>query len=167
MILSLPCPIGPYHTLNTERVAAGVAASHASPRRRMVVPIQRSEAATVQRMLNIFQPGSYVRPHRHPRPQAVETICVLQGALAAYIFDDAGKVVWAQRLVPGVTSGLLDIEPMVWHTFAALEPDTIVLEIKGGPYDQKLDKLWPDWAPAESGPASEAYLASLEQALVG
>ena len=163
--LSLDPPSGPVHRPDTDRLAEGIAAARSSPRRRVVVPVQRSETAAVQRMLNVIQPDSYLRPHHHPRPQGVELVCVLQGQIGAFVFDDAGAVTDCFRLRPGPATGVLDIEPRVWHTFVALAPDTIVLEIKGGPYDRDLDKVFPDWAPAEGDPAAPAYQEALRRML--
>lgn len=155
--LSLDPPVGPVHRPDAVRLADGIAASRSSPRRRVVVPVQRSESAVVQRMINVIQPDSYLRPHHHPRPQGVELVCVLQGEIGVFLFDDDGSVTSVFRLRPGPDTSIIDIEPRVWHTFLALAPDTIVLEIKGGPYDRDLDKVFPPWAPAEDEAGAAAY----------
>jgi len=126
-----------------------------------MVPIQRSPNAPVQRLLNIMQPGSYVQPHQHPRPQAIELAQVLQGSLRVWIFNESGSVIETRKCVAGTPESLVDIEPQVWHSFAALEPDTVILEIKGGPYDQSQDKVFAPWAPPETAPDSANYLAQL------
>jgi dTDP-4-dehydrorhamnose 3,5-epimerase-like enzyme len=56
---------------------------------------------------------------------------------------------------------LIDIEARVWHGFVTREPDTIILEIKRGPYDQQHDKIFAPWAPKENEPGAAAYLARL------
>ena len=33
-----------------------------------------------------------------------------------------------------------------------LEPDTVILEVKKGPYDANTDKKFASWAPAEGDP---------------
>ena len=43
-----------------------------------------------------------------------------------------------------------------------LEPDTVVFEVKPGPYQPTSDKDFAPWAPAEGGPDAPAYLADLE-----
>jgi cupin fold WbuC family metalloprotein len=161
MSTALEPPTGPCHFVDAERIAAGIAASHASPRRRVIVPVHRSNTATVQRMLNIVQPGSYIRPHIHPLASGVELVCVLQGAAMFLLFDDHGTVTARRTLTPGPGTSLADLEPRIHHTYCALAPDTVILEIKGGPYDPALDKTWPDWAPAEDSPAAADYLARL------
>jgi len=61
-----------------------LAASRESPRLRMIQPIQRADSDPVQRLLNAFQPGTYVRPHRHPSVGSSETVVLLQGESCRY-----------------------------------------------------------------------------------
>ncbi len=165
-IQCLPSPESPVFFLDAARLQQGIAASRVNERRRMMVPIQRSEAAPVQRLLNIMQPGSYVQPHRHPRPQAAELAYVIQGAMQVWIFDDAGAVTESRICRAGTAESLVDLEPDIWHSFAALEPDTVILEIKGGPYDKAQDKVFAPWAPNENEPAASAYLQQLLAAVL-
>ena len=90
-------------------------------------------------MLNFFQPGTYVQPHQHPLSGASETISVLSGTLGFLVFDASGEVEERNRLGSDGL-GVLDIEPGVWHGMVALEADTVILEIKQGPYDPASDK---------------------------
>lgn len=158
---ALTTPSGPVFILDKAILQQAILASRAHPRRRVMQPIQRSEQALVQRLLNIMQPGSYVQPHKHPRPQAVELIQPIQGSIRAFIFDDKGSVTRSVCLKAGSIPCLLDIEPNVWHTFCALEPDTVVLEVKGGPYDASRDKIFADWAPSEQQPGAPSFLNAL------
>lgn len=158
---SLPSPAGDFFFPSEEFWKTAVEASRTSPRRRIMVPIQRSEAAPVQRLLNVMQPGSYVQPHRHPRPQATELAFIISGRMQVWIFHDDGTIRETRQCVPHSPCPLVDLEPGIWHTFAALEPDTVILEIKGGPYDPELDKEFAPWAPTENDDASAAYLKSL------
>lgn len=162
MRTALDPPTGPAFFPDEERIAEGIAASRTNGRGRVVVPIHRTSADHAQRMLNIMQPGSNPRPHLHPRAGVgVELVCVLRGAVAFITFDPQGGVVARRRLTPGAGTSIADIEPGVYHTFCALEPDTVVLEIKGGPYQPDLDKSWPDWAPPEESPEAGPYFEKL------
>lgn len=109
-------------------------------------------------MLNFMLPGTYVRPHLHLPDEAIETVQVLRGALGFVMFGDEGAVRSRHRLDTG---GLIDIEPGLWHGLVVLEPDTVILEIKRGPYDAARDKVFADWAPAEGDAAAATYLESL------
>lgn len=110
-----------------------------------------------QRMLNVVQPGSYIRPHRHRDPGKGESFVVLQGEIAFFHFAEDGTVTECKRLGPKGSAVGVDLVPGVWHAFLALEPDTVVFEGKNGPYDPATDKQFPDWAPEEGAPEARAY----------
>lgn len=160
-MVAFPNIEGDTFVLNGEVLASGHAAAAASPRRRVILPLHRSQAAPVQRMLNFLQPGTYIQPHRHPLPGASETIQMLSGRIGFIVFTPEGKVA-DMHVLEGVDHGLIDIEPNVWHGFVVLDPDTAVLEIKRGPYDAEQDKIFASWAPAEGAPEATAYLLKLE-----
>lgn len=158
MKLAMPNPQGAVFELSRELREEGLAESRANPRRRMLLPIHRRQEAIVQRMVNFLQPGTYIQPHLHPRNWASETLHVMSGAIGFVTFDEHGEVRTTSRLGVG---GLVDIEARVWHGVVALEEDTIILEIKRGPYDDS-DKVFAEWAPEESAPAMAAYRDWLE-----
>jgi cupin fold WbuC family metalloprotein len=164
--LALPGPRGDIVTLDAELLARGVEASRTSPRQRVMVPLQR-RLEGVQRLLNFLQPGSYIRPHRHPLPEHVETIVVLQGAIGVLEFTPEGGVrtTWALR-AGRVDACLVDIDAGVWHGLVVQAPDTVILEIKRGPYDAARDKEFPEWAPLEGAegcaPALREWLGMIQ-----
>jgi cupin fold WbuC family metalloprotein len=74
-----------------DAVAAGALSS---PRRRLNHNLHRPPDL-VQRFLNVLQPGTYVRPHRHLRPnpgEGFECFVMLQGAIGLLLLDDQGTV---------------------------------------------------------------------------
>ncbi|MFM9103513.1 MAG: WbuC family cupin fold metalloprotein, partial [Cyanobium sp.] len=77
----------------------------------------------VQRFLNVMQPGTYVRPHRHwrSRPGAgFECFVVLQGAIGLLLLDPHGEVRGRERLdATGPLRGV-QLEEGVFHTLVAL-----------------------------------------------
>lgn len=118
-----------------------------------------------QRMLNVVQPDAYLPPHRHRAPAKGESFVVLNGTIAFFAFDGDGTVRQAVRVGPRHPVRAVDLEAGVWHTFLALEPDTVVFEGKNGPYDPETDKELAPWAPVEGDPAAEAYRARLQAAI--
>ena len=55
----------------------------------------------VQRFINVLQPGTYVRPHRHLRDQegeGFECFLVLQGAVGLLLLNQRGEVTHQERL---------------------------------------------------------------------
>lgn len=146
--------------IDRERIDAAVAASRTHPRGRIILPLHRQEDDLLQRMLNAIQPGSYIRPHRHASARG-ESLILLRGALLYFVFDEGGRLMDRLRLQAGSAAFGVDIEGGVWHTFAALEADTVLFEVKPGPYDARVDKEFAQWAPVEGAPEAAAYLDAL------
>ena len=156
---SLPNPKGPVFQLTPELLAKGHRASRKSPRLRIILPVQRSQEARVQRLLNFMQPGTYIHPHCHPQAHATESIYLISGELEILIFSPEGEIRNRHRLTKEMP--LIDIEPDTWHSMVIHQPDTVVFEVKQGPYQEQTDKQFAPWAPAEGENGSELYLASI------
>lgn len=135
--------------------------SRESPRLRMLQKMHKSHDAGVQRMFNALQPGTYIMPHRHLHPHKDETVMVVAGSLLFVEFSDEGQVVNTMLLQPGTENFGVDVAPHVYHTYIPLKPDTLMFEIKDGPYAATNDKDVPEWAPREGSPEAEPYLLNL------
>lgn len=160
---ALPPPTGAVCFLSRSLLEGAIAVSQSSPRRRVIQPFHRDENADLHRMLNAVQPNSYIPPHRHLDPPKAESWIVLRGALAFFTFDDQGGIQDCLEIrADGAVFGV-DLEPGVYHTFLALEPDTVVFEVKSGPYLASNDKAFPPWAPREGSEGAAEYLLSLER----
>jgi len=159
MSKALPNPVGPVFSLPPELLIEGKQASRKSLRLRVMQPVQRSQEARVQRLLNFLQPETYVQPHCHPLPHATESMSLLSGALDVLIFDQDGSL--TEHYPLNLQSPLIDIEPGTWHGLIVREPDTVIFEIKQGPYDPTTDKTFAPWAPPEGSPEATTYLSQL------
>jgi cupin fold WbuC family metalloprotein len=146
---ALPNATGSLVTVSARTLAALTVASASNERRRTIYPVQRSETDPVQRLINVLQADSYIRPHMHPEVGASETIIVLKGSILFLQFDDIGTILSHTTISSTDTIPLVDIEQRVWHTFIPLEDNTIVFECKKGPYDPEKDKVFAFWAPSE------------------
>jgi len=138
--------------------------SRESPRRRIICPFHKTESDSLQRMLNVIQPYSYIQPHRHSDPPKAESILVVRGSIGYVTFDDLGTpnhlcVLGANAEWVGV-----DTDPGIFHTFFALEEDTVLFEVKPGPYERSVDKDFASWAPKEGTDAARAYMEELYRA---
>ena len=147
-----------------DRVCAEAAAS---PRRRKNRNFHPRDDHPAHRLLNAMQPDSYIAPHRHLEPTKDETFVVLRGLLGLLVFDDAGAVLRGVRVGAGATALGVDIPHGTWHAAVALEPDTVFLEAKAGPYLPLTEDERAPWAPAENSPDAAAYLATLKARLPG
>ena len=135
-----------------------------SARRREIHVFHEGDPDLLQRMLNAIQPGSYVRPHQHLHPPKAESLIVLQGALAYVSFGEDGLPQEGNSIPIDPARGVYgcDIRPGVWHTIFALAPDTVLFEVKPGPYGPGVDKEFASWSPAENTPQAVVFLAGLE-----
>ena len=62
-----------------------------SPRLRTNHNFHTSMEDNPHRFLNVMIQGTYIAPHRHRDPPKAEAFIVLEGELAFFTFDDAGK----------------------------------------------------------------------------
>ncbi|TYA74803.1 WbuC family cupin fold metalloprotein [Seonamhaeicola marinus] len=142
-------------------VETAVALSKESPRKRIISPLHKSASDTLHRMLNVIQPGSYIRPHSHETDQKAESIIVLRVGICFLTFDESGNVSSHHNLYANSDTFGVDLEPNVIHSFFALEEDTVIFEVKPGPYIKKQDKGFAEWAPEENSPEADLYLKQL------
>ena len=118
------------------------AEAQASPRLRMNLDLRNSDADSSQRMLNAIEPGSVVPIHRHQKTS--ETVVVLRGRVVEEYYDDLERMCTATyNLAAGGPICALNIPAGQWHTLRALDPGTVILEMKDGPYEpiQECDIL--------------------------
>jgi cupin fold WbuC family metalloprotein len=115
------------------------------------------ESDAVQRFLNVLQPGTYVRPHRHLRDQpgaGFECFVVLQGEIGLVLLNSDGSVLDTLRLqAQGPLRGI-ELAEGQFHTLVALTPDAVMFELKQGPYQPTSDKDFLAQFPAESSAAA-------------
>ncbi len=159
--MALEPPSGTVVTITREMVQQAVEASRLSPRPRIILPLHKTAESPLHRMLNAGQPGTYIRPHWHRRPPKEEGLVVLQGAIGLFVFHDDGQVQQALRLTAGSSAFGVDVVAGVCHTFIVLAGDTVVYEVKPGPYVRATDKDFAAWAPAEGDPAVAGFLRDL------
>jgi cupin fold WbuC family metalloprotein len=158
---ALPAPLGPTTLLGTTLVQQAISTSRSSPRKRIILPLHKDPGALLHRMLNAIQPLSYIRPHRHLHPPKPETIIVLQGAILCFVFTALGEIQEVHTLKAGYSAFGFDCEPGIYHTFLALLTDTVLFEVKPGPYEAATDKDFAPWAPPEGSPEAKSYMTSL------
>lgn len=135
--------------------------SKQSPRKRIISPFHKSASDTLHRMLNVIQLGSYIRPHSHEADQKAESIIVLRGGICFVSFDEKGNILSYDNLYANSEAFGVDLEPNVIHTFYALEEDTVVFEVKPGPYVKTSDKGFASWSPEENTPEAQEFLNRL------
>lgn len=133
----------------------------ASPRQRKNRNLHPDNEFPAHRLLNAIEPGSYIAPHRHLDALKDETMVVLRGSFGLVIFDHAGVVVRAERIAAGGDVLGVDIPHGTWHSLVSLEPGSVFLEAKAGPYAPPSEAERAPWAPAEGDADVPAYYARL------
>lgn len=134
-----------------------------SPRRRMNYNFHRSTDDAVNRLLNAMHRDSYLPVHRHLSPSRSESCVVLRGSVGVTIYDDAGGVVTRRRVSADGPCCGFDIEAGVWHGLVVLEDDTVLFEVKQGPYVPIApDNIAPWSPPAEDAGAVAEFIKELE-----
>lgn len=162
---AVPAPETEVTPLTLTMVSNLLNQSRESGRKRMTQRIHKGDDAAVHKMFNALQPGTYIPPHRHLNTAKSETVLVISGALLYVEFEEDGTVKHHALVQPGTEIFGMYILPHIYHTFIALKPDTLIFEVKDGPYEHDSDKDFPDWAPPEGTPEAEPYLLELVKML--
>lgn len=130
-------------TLNDMQKQSEAAAN--SPRLRAHRNFHPELSDPVQRLAVAMEPGTYVRPHRHPH--TFELLFALRGRFLVLNFDDNGTV--THRVVLGEECKALEMEAGTWHTVLSLDHGGVIFEVKQGGYQPVAEKDYVSWAPAE------------------
>ena len=102
---------------------------------------------------------SYFLPHRHLTKG--ETWSVLRGVMAAFVFDENGRLIDARKL--SVDGNLIyRVGDYQYHMLLSLTPFAVYHESKPGPFLGPSDSEFAPWVPlAGDSPAVSAYIANL------
>lgn len=134
--------------------------SRTAPRSRAHVLLHKDHDDPVQRLLIAGQPDSFIRPHRHTVQW--EMLVGLSGALDVLLIDDGRMVTTRRHLSPDAP--VVQIPPGQIHTAVFMKPDTVVLEVKPGPY---RPNEFCSWSPEEMTADAKRMLAVLATATTG
>lgn len=141
-----------------------------NPRKRQHRNIHLTYQDTCQRLFNAIEPGSYIRPHRHSTDPRDEMLIAVRGSMALVTFDDFGGVNEVIRFgsnKQGEDWAIgAEVAASTWHTVIALEPSSVLLEVKAGPFDPDQPKDLAFWAPEEGSKESSEYLRKLTDSLL-
>lgn len=133
-------------------------------RLRMNYNFHESMNSPIHRMLNALEPGTYLPPHRHKNPDKEEVYLVLRGSLLAVIFDNEGNITQKVNLNPAKGNYGIEIPATAWHTIVVLESNTVIYEVKQGPFSPLTPENLAPWAPvATDKEAVDAYIEQLKQ----
>jgi cupin fold WbuC family metalloprotein len=112
---------------------------------------------SLQRMLNVLNKNTYVRPHKHENPDKREAFIILEGKVVVFEFDENGNPTSHIILNRNSQDFGCEIAPKTWHTIICLEDNSVLYEVKDGPYDELTDKNFANWAPTEGSEGTAEY----------
>ena len=92
----------------------------------------------VQRLFNAMEPGTIIPIQRHR--DTAETIIVVRGQLKLTIYDDYKNILEGYVLNPSVGIYGYHIPKGVLHGVEVLVPNTVMFEVKEGPYTPLADE---------------------------
>ncbi|AKJ41192.1 Uncharacterised protein [Pragia fontium] len=117
----------------------------------------------VQRLAIAMEPGTYIRPHRHPH--TFELLLPLRGRFIVLNYDDEGTVI--RRVVLGEECAVLEMPANTWHSVLSLDHQGVIFEVKQGGYQPIAEQDFMSWAPAEGQPGTQQLIAWYGKANVG
>jgi cupin fold WbuC family metalloprotein len=120
----------------------------ASVTKRCNYNFHNSNSDHIQRFLNVAEPDTYVRPHKHENPDKIEIFLILKGSVLVVEFNDDGKITDHIILDSEKGNNGVEISPKTWHSFIVL---------KEGPYIMETDKIFAEWAPEEGTKEAQKF----------
>ncbi|MBS2097224.1 WbuC family cupin fold metalloprotein [Carboxylicivirga linearis] len=152
--------------INDQLLKPVILESKNNDRRRKNYNFHKEMEDPLQRMINVLQPDSYVQPHKHENPDKREAFIILKGRLLVIIFSAEGEITESAILDHSLGNYGYDIDAGVFHSIIALEADTVVYEVKDGPYFPLDDKNFATWAPKEGDMDALSYNEKLKKLLL-
>jgi cupin fold WbuC family metalloprotein len=140
-----------------------------SQRLRAHANVHHSHADHCQKLFNAIKNNSYIRPHRHSLDPKDECLIAVKGLFGFILFTDDGLIKdvtlfgsekYSEKY--SIPSGV-ELPACAWHTVVALADDSVLFEVKSGPFDPSLAKEYAPWAPGEGCATAIEYLETLKK----
>ena len=118
--------------INEQLLDEVTAKAKTSERLRMNFNLHDSLEAKAQRLLNALEPGTVLPIHRHR--DTAETYIVLRGSMKVLFYNDKKELTGQSVIDPKQNEYGIHLPTGQWHTLEVLEPNTVLFEVKDGPY---------------------------------
>lgn len=151
---------GPIATIGPADIETLRKAVKHTPKRRARINAHPGHDDALHEMIIAIEPGSYIRPHRHPGKS--EAFHIIEGDVDIVVFRDDGEI--DQIVSLGEKGGSRPFyyrmsEPR-FHTLIIRSDLLIVHEITNGPFSP-AGTTYAAFAPAEGDPAAARFQAAL------
>lgn len=144
-----------------------------SRRLRSHANVHRSYTDQCQKLFNAINAESYIRPHRHSLDPKEECLVAIKGLFGLIIFNDQGLVesttlFGSEKYTEGLllASGV-ELPAGTWHTVVSLVDNSVLFEVKCGPFVSNIAKEFAPWSPEEGNKNVLGYLEILKQECFG
>lgn len=137
-----------------------------SPRQRANHNLHPQLDDPIQRLAIAMEPGTYVRPHRHPHTW--ELLHALNGSFIVLEFDDHGVVL--TRTLLGTQENavrMVELAAGSWHAVLSCDSGAVIFEVKHGPYQALAEADLAPWSAAADTPAAKMLMAWYATTQVG
>jgi cupin fold WbuC family metalloprotein len=94
--------------------------------------LHKSLEDTVQQLLNALEPGTFMPIHRHHHSD--ETCLILRGSLLLKLYNSESDLLETIELNSKKGNFGAKVPAGQWHSIEVLESDTVIFELKKGPY---------------------------------
>lgn len=123
----------------TEELLNGISSqAKESPRLRMNYNLHEKLDDKVQRLFNAMEPGTIIPFQRHQN--TAETIMLVRGKMKVVLYDDNKNII-EEAILSHVTGNYSVHTPAgVWHCVEILDSNTVMFEVKEGPYAPLADE---------------------------
>lgn len=118
--------------INSELLNSVSAKAKESTRLRMNYNFHENNESKSQRLLNALEMGTELPIHRHRH--TAETYVLLRGKLKVLFYNDNCELTETALLDPLKGNYGIDIPAGQFHTIEILENDSVIFEVKDGPY---------------------------------
>jgi cupin fold WbuC family metalloprotein len=151
--------------INDELINPLLKEGQCSDRKRKNFNFHPEASDPMHRMIHTANKETYVQPHKHENPDKTEAFIILRGKVLVVEFNNDGEI--TDHIIMDSTTGNhgVEIPPRVWHTLITLEDNSVIYEVKNGPWNPADDKFFAPWAPKEGEEGTENYKKSILQEL--
>jgi cupin fold WbuC family metalloprotein len=146
---------GPIATIGAEDIEVLRQAVRNTPKRRVRINAHPGSDDELHEMIIAIEPGSYIRPHKHPGKS--EAFHIIEGQVDIVVFSEAGEV---ERIVSLAAKGgrhpfYYRMSTPHFHTLIIRSDLLVVHEITNGPF-LPTGTIYAAFAPEEGDTASAA-----------
>jgi cupin fold WbuC family metalloprotein len=132
-----------------------------NPRRRIRLCTHASPLDSLHEMFIVHRQDCYVRPHKHVGKS--ESMSVLEGEVDVVLFHEDGSIRQVVRMgAPDTGKPFYQrLSSAIYHTLIIRSEFLVFHESTEGPFLREKT-VFPDWAPADQGAASQAFIRQTE-----